>query len=332
MNEFEAELFSNASLEFESKELTRLYQDIRDYEALINNTETSEQERSEVVDSLDGRWPYMNKMIEVSGNFVIAVQNDPLDPDELTYISEYFDDKAAESIGFSIMKVVNEEGNFRWVIGHRVIFEPETTFQQPMLRNFSVRHGFAPLDEAIISYPFESKEANFDKLHYRFPDAAADIDSAILNSSNECSAVESLADVSISLGIHESPEDVRAIAEYVNSLLDFDTKVPYQMEFQGPCYVVDDEGPNGLRAATAAHGTTLAYPIQIDTIVEQRCVDVASKKFEAVLNFGIRIEIVNEDPGRDTGKHYVIPITETFSMQDVRSLVYIGLHNYSDKS
>lgn len=320
----EGELFGPLAVEFESKELQKLYADVREYEALINEVGISEDDVGELLGELDARWPYMNKSVRVTGNVIVATSVD--DEGETTHLEpEYFDNEQVQSLGFNVLRMTDETGeNLKWVMGHSVVFNMQVTSEQPMLKNLEQKRGFAPLNDVVIDYPFESQAAYFDKMHYRFPEVAQDIDTAILNASNESEAVKALQGIEIEVGPRDIPESFEVLEHYINSVISFDHKVPYQMQFGGKCYVIDAEAPGSLLPAEATPGFTLAYPLKVQLYFDDSGEAVNGQK-QLFVRLGLRIVLINEDRSDDTERQYLIPIADDFDMHDVRSLVYIAL-------
>lgn len=326
MDTFEEDLFGAVAVEFESKELAELYKDIAQYETLLNEVESSSEERDAIIESLDARWPYLRTVVQVSGNVIVPAQNNPNDPESITYDLQYVDSTSVESFGFNIMKIVNDQGDIRQVIGHALVFKPEETLKLPYIRTYTVKNGFAPIDNVVMTYPFESTEALQDKIHYRFPDLASEIDKAIIEAPDESEAVRALASIEIPVGIHDTIEGLSVISKYVSSLLTFDTQVPYQLEYDGRCYEVEPH-TSDLLPANVKHGSALAYPLQVDIVPKNNDVDVTAP---VTMGFGVRVNIVRLKPSLDTGKQYVIPITSSFDMYSLRPLIYAAINSSKD--
>lgn len=313
----------------QNPEVTRIHEEIAEYQQLLNEGSFSKEEKNQIIHALDDKWPYMNQRIVVTGNIARPTLDD-LDDCDLE--QGFIEDCPVESLGFTILglKSVENPDEVMYKIGHLFVFEPQQIREEPMRKIFGVVHGFALPDDITVEYPFTSEVEKFDKLHYFYPDIAQEIDVAILNAPNESEAVMSLNGINIQIQQDDLNEELNGITDYINSRICFDQRMPYRLQFEGFCYAVSANFRGGLVPAHATRGTTLAFVRRIEALTEP-VVDSTTDKPQININFGVRIELVNPDAESDTGTEYIIPITDSFDMRDIRAVVY-SLITMSDKS
>jgi hypothetical protein len=246
-----------------------------------------------------------------------------------TYViqKEFIDEAQVTSAGFDFFR---EQPSPEFPDGRRVIslrfdFDPIEIMNSKHMENRLIMHGFSAPREVMINTTEESQSTKFDKMHYFFSEAAQDIDCAILNASTAAEAVMALSEVSVDVRIGGTKSEHQLITEYVNSLINFDQYVPYQMDFEGECYYDHPTQPGVVVVAEAKPGLVLARPIRIDCIYEPEDGLLDHTITAQQLTFGIRIELLHKNPDQDVGQQYLIPITDKFWMHDLRSISYLGI-------
>ncbi len=310
-----------AEVPFHGQSLEPLFREISAYQQLLDDGNLSEEDRIAFTNSVDKRWPYMNKNITVSGNVYVPKYADE-DATVPEMVAIYVDEVSVESLGFSSMIMDrDDDGNEIRKIGHCFVMPYELIAERALERQFKIANGFAVPDSIVVTYPFTDSWEENARLYYHFEETLADIDEAFIQSDNECEVIAALGAIEFVLRLDDVAEELDLMKKYINKELALDTRVPYIMEFEGFCYELNEEGT--MRAANAEPGKSLAYALGIETLNNYEINPDNPSLEQVVVSFGLRIETVAGDKDHDTDAcmQYIVPITDTFSIRAVRPLL-----------
>lgn len=311
---------------FHGQSLEPLFREIAEYQDLLTAGRLSPEDRDAFTQSLDERWPYMNQRLKVSGNIWLPeYTSDNQDtPDMKMY---YVEDVEMESMGFSYLVIgQNEETQGEVTIGHYFMLDAEQISKRPMEALFKSKHAFARPGDVIINYPFIDESEDAARLSYFFEEIIADIDNAFIKSDDECEVVKALGRIEFEIRSDDTYDELSLITKYINSRLTFDHKVPYLMDFEGFCYIADAEG-NISNNAMASGGTTMAYPLAIETTSNFVRNEDDQNIVNTEVSIGLRIELLGNLKELDSGKQLIIPIDDTFNMRSIRPYVRALIHS-----
>ncbi len=308
-------------------------QKVEEYQSLIDSINPSHEKFVEIIHGLDQEWPYLGQRVDVTGYTVMPVKRSEEDQ---TYVVErvFVDEARVLSAGFDFFREEPSKDfpDGRRVIAYRFDFDPVEIMNTKHMENKLFMYGFSMPRDVVIGAPEESQASKFDKIHYFFPEAAQDIDCAILNVGSASEAVMALSGLTVDVKTGGDKNEHQLITEYVNSIINFDRAIPYQMDFEGECFYDHPTQPGAVIVAEASPGLVVARPIRVECIYEPEDGQVADTITARQLTFGIRIELLSQNPEEDTGKEYLIPITDKFWMHDLRSLSYLAITNMVEKA
>lgn len=161
--------------------------------------------------------------------------------------SRYYDEQAVEVYGFIMAseKVHLSEDD---VLSHSIIAlnigrnaEPDECELEE--EDVLMYMGVARVERTNIE-PFKmSPERARAWVEYYYPDALLELETRLLNAPNEAQALVDLTGFAVELHDDEHLERSRqAFMVYLNSMLRFDTNVPYMANMEGFVYVPDGDG------------------------------------------------------------------------------------------
>ncbi len=315
------DIFSGFDMALEDSALKPVFDQLQAAQELIFHDGIDEDAKRELLKELDSQWPYIGKDLTITGYVIMPGKIDLDDPSAAEPRRVYLQDAQVTSLGFTTTRAQQKEDptKYKYLIGHYFRFEPVRVGESDLVKFWGVSEGFAVPNEVFIKYPFGSDQSYFDKMQYSFPDECAGIMQAKIDSLSESDFVMSLRNVQVPVRTINT-EEMDIVRDYVNSLVTFDTKVPYDMRFQGDCYKSDDDALNGLEPAIAKPGSALGYPVSVEVLHGFSDVDGSNE-----LTFGLRIVVIGSRVELDDGDEYIIPINDNFSMHSLRSLLYIAL-------
>lgn len=228
----------------------RVYKKAREYERLVNELESSPEEREQIIRELDSEWPYLGVPVLLSGRATFMCDEGELKRGKFvqsnTPTEHNFDNLPVVSNGFMTIEkpiIIDDEvvaSNYEVVLS--VIVQAGngdggiTTFI-----------GLAHIDGVNQEFPFESSESLIKKLGYYYEKDIESIDNLVLNARDETDAVKRLRHfVPDSQTTWDQPERFEIIENYMNHLITFDPSVPYSIKIEGDCFVYDVAGEKKL--------------------------------------------------------------------------------------
>lgn len=334
LDPFEVDLSSDELLAFNSM--------VSDYQELLDTTEVSTAERNDIIVALDESWPYMRRIVRMSGTIYVPNQQEL---DELQYhnksgetLSTQFPehvivDQPVMSHGFIMAPSPSSPGqsplpeHVTSQICHYVSLG--TVRERASLFHSDVRElrALAPYQSVSLDYPFDFESGMMRKIEYYHPDLVRKIDYAMCNAGSEIDAVAALQDVVLRPGPHATTESLAAVEEYVNGLVSFDTALPYRMGFAGMCFREQFVSPgNGSSLDVAWAGSTndtYGWPQRI-VMIGTPTVQPDGVVFDtSELRFALSAQIcVPNRYDTDDGQQFVIPITKDFYLRPLRESLF----------
>lgn len=305
---------------------------MKEYEDVVNTCLQSEdlpsQEINELIDDLDASWQFINAPMTISGNVLREIQAD----DEPPIIGwQWVQDLRVISNGFQAQRFEKNDDPNQFVVKFGLSFKmADTKLKQGILhQDYSVGYCFASPESILITNFEKSLPMLSSELHYLIPDQAEEIDTRMLNAQNACGAVVALQNFGFQVERQHSDEILLELEQYMNKLLTFDTKAPYIIDFSGECYEITQLG--GIdgeihETAYANPGNAIASLKSLRLVKRLICDTEMSEMPLEYVSVCLQLEILDlDDPEKDTGKEYLVPITSTMSLQDTRSLLVEGI-------
>lgn len=329
-------------IDLSSDELVAFNTMVDEYQELLDTSEVSTAERNDIILALDESWPYMRRVVRMSGTIYVPNQQEL---DELQYrqqsgetLSTQFPehvivDAPVMSHGFIMAPSPADTGesplpeHVTTQICHYVSLG--TVRERASLFHSDVRElrALAPYRAVSLDYPFDFESGMVKKIEYYHPDLVREIDQAMLNAGSEVDAVTALQDVVLRPGPHATLESLAAIEAYVNSLVTFDTAMPYRMGFAGMCFREQFKASapgNALDVAWASGGhDTYGWPQRI-VMLGKPIVKSDGVMFDtSELHFALAAQIcVPNRYDTDDGQQFVIPITKDFYLRPLRESLF----------
>lgn len=230
--------------------IERVYKKAKEYESLINELESSFEEREQIIRELDSEWPYLGIPALLSGKATFMCDEDELKRGKFvqsTTPTEYiFDNLPVVSNGFMIVDkpiVIDEEAV---VSDYEIVLNVivQATNGDGGVTTFL---GLAHPDEVDQEFPFESNQLMVKRLGYYYEKDTEAIDNLVLNARDEIDAVKRLKHfVPDKQSAWDQPERFEIIENYINHLVTFDPSVPYSIKIDGDCLVYDADGEKKL--------------------------------------------------------------------------------------
>jgi hypothetical protein len=313
-----------------------LFADVAAYQSMldeaVDDSDFSVRDIEHVITSLDKRLSYMRKSVSISGRVLMFAKDGDGSGDPTQNKTEvmYVEDRVAESLGFTVFQGKSEldPSGSRRLIGLNFNLGHEVIHNKVLCQVYVVKRGFCLPGEVEVEVEDVSRPLHVlaAQASYFYPEIAEDIEAAMLNTDNESDAVMSLAGVSYIMGPNDTLETVASLEHYANALVKFDQKMPYQMEFQGDCFMVLPHEPGKMLPAEAGPGVATAYPVKIQALSRVITDRINPACGRAEITFGLRIVMLDDaDKDKDEDTEYVIPITESFSMQSIRTRLNLGV-------
>lgn len=233
----------------------------REYEAAVNETEASMDERNELVAELDRDWIYHYVPLVVTGDmWMITPENS--EPEKISVV-----DMPVISNGFMFdpdrLMFDGEPMLGLQRISHALLIP---TGRPDGLPNYAAMHLG---DVKHIDYPFPSPELREQRFRYHYEREANEIDEAFMAAVDDGDMITLLRDFSLEVD-GSDPDNVQAIAdgqEYMNRTLDFDTELPYVTTVLGAVVELTGEESNRTHTSVTASALLRFYPLPVKSLV-----------------------------------------------------------------
>jgi len=244
MDEFERTIAELEAI-MTDPELDKLLSDARDLNIMLADMPVSDVDSYLLVDDLNKQWidkGFMNKRmhvtgsVRVGGNYGDVEHVSEIDTRELT-------DHAFTSRGFTLLNVMHEDADsFR--INQQLVMKGRIALEGGEYQN-----GVGNDECAIILDPttlIECRERTPAKvaawLEIYYPEIKQQVDACLVGAEDEAGALTLLAQTSLSMdGVtkRERKEQKLYLESYIREELQFETHVPYIVEFLGECKEFD---------------------------------------------------------------------------------------------
>jgi hypothetical protein len=187
----------------------------------------------ELVEQLDGHWPYLNTICEVSGRVY-----------ETSGEERLLKDERLVSLGAGLPLRGDGDRKIYHFLG--------------VMKNGEVvdRLWIDPDEDSVYIQPLAAAEnAHIQELEYYYPDLKEQLDEALLNSSDVVTATKELSAFEFKHDPEKvDPNEFRGMVEsYLNKILKFKDKVPYSVAFRGLYFAAcgSDESGGTFRSKKA---------------------------------------------------------------------------------
>ena len=246
MDEFERTIAELEAI-ITDPELDKLLSDIRDFNTMLADMPASDVDSYLLVDDLNKQWidkGFMNKRMYVTGPVYVGgnygdVENvSGIDTRELT-------DHVFTSRGFTLLNVMSEDSeDFH-------IYQQLVMKGRIALDGEAYQEGVGNDECAVIldtSTFIECRERTPAKvaawLEIYYPELKQEIDACLVGADDEAGALRLLAQASLSMdGVtkRERKEQKLYLESYIREELQFETHIPYIVEFLGECKEFDKQ-------------------------------------------------------------------------------------------
>ena len=287
----------------------------------------SEPEMTADVAALDELWPIKDETLRLTGHVYMSVVDDPEHPEKKSVRKLFVEDELVASLGFNAMyerrfnNETDSEEITRALLGLQFAFEMQTVQTGFFEDSIVQRKVFALPGDVTFNRQTEDSLSLFDRVHHVLPELAAEIDAAMLEATDTSSALLALSGLTVRVDAHLSEGSLKDVNQYINSLVQFDRRVPYHLDFEGKCFAVLPDDPKKVHEAEAKRGAVIATPLNVE-VLQTDILDINRVKQADDISFGIRILTSGEDISKDDDTEYIIPLTENLVIRDIRTIVY----------
>jgi hypothetical protein len=220
-----------------------VFERAKEYQAVLNEMRMSADDRTTLQDELNAEWKYLNQEVIITGQATIRcdttklVVSDQFIPADDEYTERILVEHRAVSRGFQIIERSIELDGER--IGGRLEIVHALAIEGAKDTWVDAHHG---LGECEILPLEENVDDTVARARYYLEDETTDIDIAVINSETDQQRIDALKELRFygsGLGADgmESDEYYEVLTAYLNSLISFDTRVPYTMTLEGACGV-----------------------------------------------------------------------------------------------
>ena len=250
--------FDRLRMSMEDPYIDRMMQRALEYEAAINETEAGKDERAEIVSALDREWIYSGQELVVTGDIWMVTPERPM-PHRVSVV-----DMKVMSNGFMFdpdrLEFDGEMMDGLQRASHALIIPTDRT---DGMASYAAMHL---ADIRHIEYPYPSPELRQQRFRYHFEPQADEIDDAYLRAKNDTEMLHMLHDFQFDANMAD-PENVQALMdgqEYLNRILDLDTRMPYVVTMLGMIAVFSsEETPKTNQTVTvSAQMATVTKPVK----------------------------------------------------------------------
>lgn len=305
-------------------------------EALINDDSETDELTSitiadlsrEAIEKMDTECPHFGEPVLVAGRLKQAYYDEI---EEKFGLEDVEVDRAVLiSHGYTILEFGMDGAN-RPIkkVGHLLLrqqMEPQN--DTPALVDYVPRlFAFAPVGQVRIEYDLGDQENNED-LQKIIPDVLDDIDSRLLNATDECTALLSLGDMVISESQDIPGSVLSALVSYVNKKLAFDKAIPYTAQFYGLAY--EDRPDRELKAHFILYQHDIdneaeSVIVSPDRLSLRRSLGVADDGTitfsDGELHWCIDLTVQGRDAD-SLGRNVSVPVENILSFQSVREMLF----------
>lgn len=286
--------------------------------SILENSDVTVAEMESVLEDLNEKYmPILQNGAFISGYIEFPKPGTrDAETGEFELESHYYDEQTVEVYGFIIasskIELSDEDILFQPVIALNVGRNIEP--QERELEGGAVEMyvGMVRPEQADIEPFAMSPERARAWLEYYYPDALVDLETRILNAPNEAQGLVNLTGFSIELQNDEYLDRSRqALGIYLDTMLRFDTKVPYLANMEGFVYV-----PN-----QGAHSRGLIADGQYLTYFHEFYI-VPDDLEESMVHIPmIKLSVVH--PDFDSNDHEILCVMETVkSASSIRQTYY----------
>lgn len=217
--------------------------------SIIENADVTTDEVERIIDDLNEKYmPIFENGATISG-FMEFPKPGSLrsETGEFETENRYYDEQEVEVYGFVVgsseVRFSDDDVLIQPIIELHIGRNAEPHEKELETENVEMYVGMVRPEQVSIEPNTMSPERARAWLEYYYPDALVDLETRILNASNEAQGLVNLAGFSIELNNDEYLNRSRqALSMYLDTMLRFDMNVPYTTNMEGFVYVPDGEG------------------------------------------------------------------------------------------
>ena len=303
-------------------------------ESLVNDSGNDEDELTkitifdlaqEAIDRMDRECPHIGEPVMVTGRIKQAFYDEI---EEKFGLEDVDVDRAVLiSHGYTILEFGAEQPEQSVKkVGHLFLLrQMPASNDTPALVDYVPRlYAFAPVGQVHVEHILDDQE-NIENLQKIIPDILDEIDNRVANASDECTALLSLADMTISDKQDIPASVLSALLSYVGNRLGLDTALPYRAQLSGLAY---DDMNDGAHMFSYKHNDDLdgviirpnalslrRYPVLVDGTI------VYSEDLHWCVDLTVYGETVT-----DLSLDISIPVKNISKIQSVREMMFEDRH------